>query len=182
MVYLKSKIISVMMVCGLVLVVAACSGPAPAGETDKSAGDSRTQTVSIEQPAATTEPVTAPEPTATDLPTEIIEPVSPISPVPTPEENTVNSLVATMNPIPGSEEALAAAIDDLSQQLNVPPDQISLVSTEAKQWSDSSLGCPQEGFMYAQVITPGYLIVLEADGVEYQYHTNQSDTAILCKE
>lgn len=182
MVYLRSKIISVMIVCGLILVTAACSGPEPAGETNNPAGDSQTQVVSTEQPTATTEPATAPEPPATDLPTEIIEPVSPISPVPTPEESTVNSLVETMNPIPGSEEALAAAINDLSQQINVPPDQISLVSIEAQEWSDASLGCPQEGFMYAQVITPGYLIVLETGGVEYEYHTNQSDLAILCSQ
>ena len=87
-----------------------------------------------------------------------------------------------MDPIPGSEKPLAAALDDLSQQAGVPLDQISLVSIEARQWADSSLGCPQEGFMYAQVITPGYLIVLDAAGTQYTYHTDQASTAILCEE
>lgn len=182
MVYLRSTIKLVITVCCLVLVIAACSGPEPALQTDRSGDNIQVPAPSTEPPAATTDPVTAPEPTATDLPTEIIEPVSPISPVATTEESTVNSLVETMNPVPGSEKALAAALDDLAQQINVSPDQITLVSIEARQWSDASLGCPQEGFMYAQVITPGYLIVLQAGGVEYQYHTNQADTAILCKE
>lgn len=182
MMYLKNNLKLVMIVCCLILMTAACSGPEPAPATDEPSGDLQAQAVSTEQPAATTEPVTTSEPTATDLPTEIIEPVSPISPVPTSAESAVNNLVKTMDPIPGSEEALAAALDDLTQQINLSPDQISLVSIEAKEWSDSSLGCPQEGFMYAQVITPGYLIVLEADGVEYEYHTNQSDLVILCKK
>ncbi|MCB0165250.1 MAG: hypothetical protein KDI79_13550 [Anaerolineae bacterium] len=182
MIFLKNKIKLVMTVCGLVLVIAACSGPEVAEQADRSGGNIQVQTATAEPPAATNEPVTAPVPTATDLPTEIIEPVSPISPAPTIEESTVNSLVETMNPVPGSEKALAAAINDLAPQINVALDQITLVSIEAREWSDASLGCPQEGFMYAQVITLGYLIVLQADGVEYQYHTNQSDTAILCKE
>jgi cation transport ATPase len=32
-------------------------------------------------------------------------------------------------------------------------DNIVLVSAQAMQWSDSSLGCPQPGMVYAQVIT-----------------------------
>jgi hypothetical protein len=51
---------------------------------------------------------------------------------------------------------------------------------EEQQWSDTSLGCPQEGFMYAQVITPGYLIVLEAQGQTYEYHTDTQANVVLC--
>ena len=53
---------------------------------------------------------------------------------------------------------------------------------EAVEWSDASLGCPQEGFMYAQVITPGYLIILEAQGEQYEYHTDQTTNVVLCQE
>jgi hypothetical protein len=41
----------------------------------------------------------------------------------------------------------------------------------AVEWRDGSLGCAQAGMMYPQVITPGYRIVLSADGVKYEYHT-----------
>lgn len=47
-----------------------------------------------------------------------------------------------------------------------------LVSVEAVDWSDSSLGCPQAGMMYAQVITPGYKIVVAAGGKNYEFHTS----------
>ena len=89
---------------------------------------------------------------------------------------------AAVTPIPGSEQALAAAITHLADQIGVPPAEIKLVSMEAVDWSDTSLGCPQEGYMYAQVITPGYLIVLEAQGKVYEYHTDQKTNVVLCPQ
>ena len=83
--------------------------------------------------------------------------------------------------IPGSEEPLAAAVEDLSTQTGMPPGQITPASMEAVEWGDSSLGCPQPGFMYAQVITPGFKIVLEADGQQYTYHTDQDSNVVLCE-
>jgi hypothetical protein len=87
-----------------------------------------------------------------------------------------------VQPLPGSEESLAAAIADLVEQAGLAEEEIRLVSMEAVEWRDASLGCPQEGFMYAQVITPGYLIILEAAGQEYEYHTDQRANVVLCQE
>ncbi|MDX1408310.1 MAG: hypothetical protein R3330_09255, partial [Saprospiraceae bacterium] len=47
-------------------------------------------------------------------------------------------------------------------------------------WPDSSLGCPQKGMVYADVLTPGYLIVLSADGREYEYHTSKGTEVVYC--
>ncbi len=70
---------------------------------------------------------------------------------------------------------------DLAERLGVSVDQIALVSFDAVRWRDSSLGCPQPGMMYAQVITPGYLIVLQVEEQQYEYHAGRdSDTAIFC--
>lgn len=63
---------------------------------------------------------------------------------------------------------------DLVPRANVSLDAITLKSAEAREWRDSSLGCPQEGMMYAQVITPGYFIVLEAAGKEWNYHASMN--------
>ena len=95
---------------------------------------------------------------------------------------TVSSTHNAVQPIPGSQDALDAAIKDLSEQTGSPPNEIILVSIEAVEWSDASLGCPQEGFMYAQVITPGYKMVLETQGQEYEYHTDQAANVVLCQE
>ena len=48
------------------------------------------------------------------------------------------------------------------------------------EWSDASLGCPQPGMAYAQVITPGFRIALEAQGQLYQYHTDTKGQILLC--
>ncbi|MCX7707861.1 MAG: hypothetical protein N2204_07620 [Anaerolineae bacterium] len=73
----------------------------------------------------------------------------------------------------------ALAIADLAGRLGIPESAITVRAVEAVEWPDASLGCPRPGMMYAQVITPGYRIVLEAGGRTYDYHTSQSH-AVLC--
>ena len=43
---------------------------------------------------------------------------------------------------------------------------------EARAFSDSSLDCPQPGMSYLQVITPGYRVLLEADGRRFDVRTS----------
>ena len=64
------------------------------------------------------------------------------------------------------------AVDELVQATGADSDSVTVVSTEEVEWSDSSLGCPEPDTMYAQVITPGYVIVLESDGDETEFHTS----------
>jgi hypothetical protein len=70
---------------------------------------------------------------------------------------------------------------DLTTRANVSPDAIRIKSAEAVEWRDSSLGCPMEGMMYTQVITPGYLIVLEAAGKEWNYHASTNRVMYCAK-
>ena len=78
-------------------------------------------------------------------------------------------------------KAVAWAQADLAARLNVATDQVTIVSVEFVQWPDSSLGCPQSSKMYAQVITPGYRILLQSRDKPYEYHSAQGrNTAILC--
>lgn len=85
--------------------------------------------------------------------------------------------------VPNPERKLASlASQDLSQRLDVDVSQVKVVQIETVEWPDSSLGCPQPGFDYLMVITPGYLIVLEAGGQQYQYHTDQTERAVLCPD
>jgi hypothetical protein len=74
------------------------------------------------------------------------------------------------------------AKEDLAQRLSLAPDDIRLVAVEPVDWSDTSLGCPQPGMMYAQVITPGFRVVLEAEGERYQYHTDRDRGIVLCTD
>jgi len=75
---------------------------------------------------------------------------------------------------PGAQRVVQLAQEDLARRLDLSPEEMLVVSIEAVEWSDTSLGCPQPGMMYAQVITPGFRLVLEAEGETYQYHTDRT--------
>lgn len=53
--------------------------------------------------------------------------------------------------------------------------EVRLVTSEAVTWPDSSLGCPEPGQMYLQVLTPGYRVVVEVGGDQLTVHTDRSD-------
>ncbi len=113
-----------------------------------------------------------------------IVPTAPLSVLPTqpplPEVKPRGGLVTR----PEAEvwkDAPAAALNsraDLVQRLHVDPDTIMLVSVEAVDWPNACLGIEAPGIMCAMVITPGYRVILEADGKQYEYHTNESGDAV----
>lgn len=72
------------------------------------------------------------------------------------------------------EELIASAKTDLAQRLVIKIEEITTQSIVTKDWPDASLGCPKEGRLYAQVITPGYLIILRAKGEVYDYRTSHN--------
>lgn len=90
--------------------------------------------------------------------------------------NTDGSVVI---PVAGDSSAVEMmAAQGLATMLNIRPAAIKVISLTPMEWPDSCLGIAQPGMACAEVITPGFLIVLEADGVQYEYHTNQ-DASVL---
>ncbi len=122
----------------------------------------------------TPEPPTA-TPTDSPLPTPEAERGVETSPLATPEDRSsaeTSPLATPEDEMATVDRLVARAIADLAETLEISEDEITLVETEATDWPDASVGCPEDGMMYAQVITPGYHIVLEANGQEYEYHTS----------
>jgi len=72
-----------------------------------------------------------------------------------------------------------AAIKALAEKMQVTEEQIEIVSVESVEFRDSSLGCPQPGMAYLQVITPGYQVLLRLDGQVYDYRVSRQ-RATLC--
>lgn len=68
--------------------------------------------------------------------------------------------------------AVQAARQALAQALQVDATTITVTSEEAMDWPDACLGAATVDEMCAQVVTPGYLITLSANGAIYTYHTN----------
>jgi hypothetical protein len=52
----------------------------------------------------------------------------------------------------------------------------------AREWPDSALGCPQQGVMYSQIVTPGFLVIINGAGRELEYHTDARGRIVLCSE
>jgi hypothetical protein len=80
----------------------------------------------------------------------------------------------------GAEDVVQSAKEDLAERLGLSTSEVLVVSIEAVDWPDTSLGCPQPGMAYAQVITPGYQIVLKAKGPTHEYHTDRHSQVMLC--
>jgi hypothetical protein len=150
----------------LAMSLAACTGVAPQGAETPAAVEEATTLPPTEEATeeATEEPTVVPTEKATAEATE---------------EATAE---ATAEPIAetGSEDVDMGALvrQILAQQLQLNLDQVEIVSVEAVEWPDACLGVYTADMMCAQVITPGYRVVLAVDGQQYEYHTNQDGSFV----
>jgi hypothetical protein len=72
------------------------------------------------------------------------------------------------------------AMERLADRLGIGVEEITLVLVQPVEWRDASLGCPKPGVDYIQVLTPGYVIKLEAAGAVYEYHTDDAQRVVTC--
>jgi hypothetical protein len=147
---------------------AACSAPvmmdreelpestAPPVESPVTAAPHETETLEPDPPAAERE--AAPPPTS----------------MPTVEEGGSEAGEAMLEGLLAVIRRLVAVQQALSE------DEITVERVEAVEWPDASLGCPQPGMMYAQVVTPGYLVELEAEGETITVHTDTGRQVVIC--
>jgi hypothetical protein len=71
------------------------------------------------------------------------------------------------------------AQQDLARRLGVPATDIRLGGSKPMSWSDASLGCPEPGVQYAQVVTEGLILTLRHGQREFTYHVDAT-RAIPC--
>lgn len=91
---------------------------------------------------------------------------SPISVLPTPAPLS-----------PAVQEAVA-------EEVGVAPEELEAIAAEEVQWSDTSLGCPEPGMVYAQVIVPGWKIVFRGPaGETYEVHADEAQERwVICEQ
>ena len=107
------------------------------------------------------------------------EPASTLLPTSPTSESTTSS-----TSIPGEagmQTLIDKAMADLSQRFAIPLNEISLLESTSVVWPDGSLGCPEEGMEYAQVLVPGYLIRLKSGDQEFEYHTSRGTEVVYCE-
>jgi hypothetical protein len=76
------------------------------------------------------------------------------------------------------KNAVAIATEDLANRLG-SADGITLKGVGFVEWPDACLGIEQPDVACAEVITPGYRVLLEANGQLYDYHTDTGSRAVL---
>ena len=67
----------------------------------------------------------------------------------------VAGVASAQDRAPAAKEAAELARRTAAERLPLPIERLVVVSTTPAEWRDSSLGCPQPGMEYLQVITPG---------------------------
>jgi|SRR5919199_4767610 hypothetical protein len=92
------------------------------------------------------------------------------------------SAVPEANLSPDQQQAVAAALRDAAAHLGVAATDMSVQQVEEREWGDSSLGCPQPGLLYSQVVTPGFLVVINSRGKQLEYHSDTRGRVVLCRE
>jgi hypothetical protein len=126
-------------------------------------------------------PDASPQATTTHAPAApTASPAASFTPAPAPTPTSPVASAPTVAAPPGAAVALLAVRQDLARRLNLAEAQIALIRAEAVDWPDSSLGCPQPGMMYLQVVTPGYRLVLAAGGVSTEYHADAGGRFVVC--
>ncbi len=69
---------------------------------------------------------------------------------------------------------------DLAGRLQLDVDAVTVVSLNEVAWPDTSLGCPQPGMSYGQVITGGRRLLLRAGDGLYAYHAGGDGEFFFC--
>jgi len=82
---------------------------------------------------------------------------------------------------PGQQVLIERTKADLAQRLSISASQIKAIETKEVFWPDASLGCPQPGIAYAQIPTPGYLIMLVHSGAQFEYHADTHGNTLYCE-
>jgi hypothetical protein len=115
------------------------------------------------------------QPGSTTLPTATA-PI-PTQPLPTAPATTQPVLLGTPVRV-DLTPAQRAAMQALVEAINIPVDQIRLISTEAVQWPDGCLGIIRINARCMGGPVEGFRIILAANGEQYEFHTNQDGTAV----
>ncbi len=106
--------------------------------------------------------------------------------LPTVSDSASQGDTTEMTPVtpadPNLQNLIGKAKEDLAQRLNVLLTQINLIEAKAVVWPDASLGCPQPGMRYKQVPEDGALIVLQVNGITYEYHNGDRRGLFLCQK
>lgn len=90
---------------------------------------------------------------------------------------TTESSSDTSLPAGLSGDLLAEIVEDAAERTSATMSEIEVTSIEATTFNDAALGCPEPGRLYAQVITPGFIVLVDAGSDELDYRVAEDSEA-----
>jgi len=75
-----------------------------------------------------------------------------------------------------------AVVEDAARRFSVSENEVVLVNAERVTWSDGSMGCPDPGQMYTQMLVPGFRIAAKTGAGQMLYHTDSRGTVVTCAD
>ena len=101
------------------------------------------------------------------------------TPPPGLERVEITPLEPAVGEVPA--EIMDAIIADLVERSGTEAREITVTRAEAVVWNDGALGCPKPGEFYIQMMINGYWVVLEVEGIEYDYRVSDKGSFKLCE-
>jgi hypothetical protein len=71
-------------------------------------------------------------------------------------------------------------VADAAKRFQVAEDAVVLASAEQVTWGDGSLGCPQPGLRYTQMLVPGFRVTATTTAGRMLYHTDTRGNVVTC--
>ncbi len=113
---------------------------------------------------------------------EVAEPTStPLSPAGA-DESPLSVLPTPLSP--AAQDVAATLREKVAKGAGVAPEELEAISAKEVKWRDTSLGCPEPGKVYAQVIVPGWRVVFRGpSGETYDVHTDKTQERwVICDQ
>jgi hypothetical protein len=77
-------------------------------------------------------------------------------------------------------EVRRAVVADAAKRFKVDESAVVVTQAEKVTWSDASLGCPEPGQMYAQVLVEGFRLVARTAAGSLTYNTDGAGRVVSC--
>jgi hypothetical protein len=79
---------------------------------------------------------------------------------------------------PGDPDPAATAAGAVAAFLAIDPARVRVLDVSEEVFADASLGCPEPDMLYAQVLTPGWRVLAEAEGRRFDVRVSGSGARI----
>lgn len=113
---------------------------------------------------------TPPPPRGIAPPTRIPD-IETVAPLPTGEPIATSQIPAAVR---------RAVVADAAKRFKVAESAVVLARAEQLTWSDGSLGCPEPGRLYTQMLVPGFRLAAITSAGEFTYHTDSHGNVVTC--